>query len=110
MTRGARWLPLVPLAGLVCAITKGTWPVGFTHIAAKAGLIAANVSGDITNKKYILEMNGSGVAFLDYNRDGFVDLFVVNGAQLEPRAGTADRVGELQTHPSHARLAAFRWR
>src|SRR5579872_483084 len=95
MPRGARWLPLVPLAGLVYAITKDTWPVRFTDMAAKAGLIAANVSGDITNKKYILEMNGSGVAFLDYNRDGYVDLFVVNGAQLEPRAGTADPVSHL---------------
>ncbi len=96
MPRGMRWLLLAPVAGFVCAmITKGTWPVRFTDIAGKAGLGAANVSGDITNKKYILEMNGSGVAFLDYNRDGYVDLFVVNGTQFERGPGTAEPVSHL---------------
>ena len=61
----------------------------FADAAAKAGLTAANVSGDTTNKKYILEMNGSGVAFIDYNRDGYVDLFVVNGTRLDRGVGDA---------------------
>ncbi|HXA06849.1 MAG TPA: CRTAC1 family protein [Bryobacteraceae bacterium] len=96
MPRGARWLPLGTLAAVVCALTtKDMWPVKFTDIGAKAGLIAANVSGDVTNKKYILEMNGSGVAFLDYNRDGYIDLFVVNGTQLERRAGAVEPVSHL---------------
>ena len=96
MRSGARWLPLGILAGLVCALTtKDTWPVRFTNIAAKAGLDGTNVSGGVTNKKYILEMNGSGVAFLDYNRDGYVDLFVVNGTMIESPPGTAEPVSHL---------------
>ena len=96
MPRGTRWLPLGALATVVCAwTTKDMWPVRFTDTAAKAGLMAINVSGDPTTKKYILEMNGSGVAFLDYDRDGFVDLFVVNGTQLEPRAGAVGPVSHL---------------
>jgi len=62
--------------------------------AAKAGLLAANVSGDIAKKKYILEMNGSGLVFLDYNADGYVDLFVVNGTTLDP----ADKVTKPTSH------------
>ena len=77
---------LIATAALVCvAAVKDSWPVRFTDIAHKAGLDAVNVSGDATAKKYILEMNGSGLAFLDYNGDGYIDLFVVNGTLLEPR-------------------------
>jgi hypothetical protein len=91
-----RLLPLAPLAGLLCAtVVKDTWPVRFTDAAAKAGLAAVNISGDTTNKKYILEMNGSGVAFIDYNRDGYVDLFVVNGTRLDRSAGTQGPVSHL---------------
>jgi hypothetical protein len=96
MPRDARLLPLIPLAGLLCAtVMNDKWPVRFVDAAAKAGLTAANVSGDTANKKYILEMNGSGVAFIDYDRDGFVDLFVVNGTRLAPAAGSPDPVSHL---------------
>lgn len=40
-------------------------------------------SGDETNKKYIIEANGTGVAFVDYDNDGKLDLFMVNGSRLE---------------------------
>lgn len=74
---------LILIGGLVCAtITKAKWPVRFVDRAARAGLTAINASGDIAKKKYILEMNGSGVAFIDYNRDGYVDLFLVNGTRF----------------------------
>jgi hypothetical protein len=69
---------------VLAAVVKDPWPTRFTDIARKAGLLAPNVSGDATAKRYILEMNGSGLAFLDYNGDGYVDLFVVNGTLLEP--------------------------
>src|SRR5690348_12780449 len=82
-----RFLPLVPLSALVCAtVVKDAWRMKFTDLGAKSGLTAANVSGDIAKKKYILEMNGSGLAFIDYNRDGYVDLFVVNGTRLDLNA------------------------
>ena len=74
MRNGAPLLPLVFLTGLISAtIMREKWPVKFADAAAKAGLAAANVSGDVVNKKYILEMNGSGVTrhlqyapYLDY--------------------------------------------
>ena len=34
-------------------------------------------------KRYIIEANGTGVAFLDYDGDGRQDMFLVNGSQLE---------------------------
>lgn len=40
-------------------------------------------SGGEETKKYIVEANGTGVAFLDYDHDGRLDAFVVNGSRLE---------------------------
>ncbi|MCU1261904.1 MAG: ASPIC/UnbV, partial [Bryobacterales bacterium] len=40
-------------------------------------------SGNEQSKKYIIEANGTGVAFLDYDRDGRQDVFLVNGSRLE---------------------------
>jgi len=55
----------------------------FTDIAAQAGLSMRFASGNETSKKYIIEANGTGVAFVDYDNDGRLDLFMVNGSRLE---------------------------
>ncbi|MBO0800611.1 MAG: VCBS repeat-containing protein, partial [Blastocatellia bacterium] len=55
----------------------------FTDVAAQAGLSMRFVSGNETSKKYIIEANGTGVAFIDYDNDGWLDLFMVNGSRLE---------------------------
>src|SRR5262245_52646660 len=55
----------------------------FTDIAAEVGLSMRFASGNETSKKYIIEANGTGVAFVDYDNDGKLDLFMVNGSRLE---------------------------
>ncbi|MGH9843214.1 MAG: FG-GAP repeat domain-containing protein, partial [Blastocatellia bacterium] len=55
----------------------------FTDIAAEAGLSMRFASGNETSKKYIIEANGTGVAFVDYDNDGRLDIFMVNGSSLE---------------------------
>lgn len=55
----------------------------FIDIAAQAGLSRRFTSGNETSKKYIIEANGTGVAFTDYDNDGRLDLFMVNGSRLE---------------------------
>src|SRR5215470_15790356 len=55
----------------------------FVDEAAKAGLSAANTFGGLDSKKFILETTGTGVAILDYDNDGWPDIFVVNGTTLE---------------------------
>jgi hypothetical protein len=62
------------------------FPVSFTSVAAGAGLRATIVAGE-DNKKYILESMGSGVAFLDYDNDGWQDVFLVNGSRFNSRPG-----------------------
>jgi hypothetical protein len=59
------------------------FPVTFTDVAREAGLQMSFTSGNEWSKKYIIEANGSGVAFLDYDNDGRQDIFLVNGSRLE---------------------------
>ena len=56
----------------------------FTDIAKPAGLIHPAVYGGVETKKYIVEVVGAGVAFIDYDNDGWMDLLVLCGTQ---RAG-----------------------
>lgn len=57
--------------------------VNFEDVAARVGLRDPHSSGENKEKKYILEITGSGVALIDYNSDGFLDVFLVNGSTLE---------------------------
>jgi hypothetical protein len=41
------------------------------------------MSGSETSKKYIIEANGTGVAFVDYDNDGWLDVFLVNGSSFQ---------------------------
>jgi hypothetical protein len=59
------------------------FPVTFTDVAREAGLRMSFTSGNEQSKKYIIEANGTGVAFLDYDNDGRQDIFLVNGSRLE---------------------------
>jgi len=64
-----------------------TIQVDFRDIAEKAGLVSVNVSGSISHKKYILETTGQGVGIFDYDNDGLMDIFVVNGTTLDAAKG-----------------------
>jgi len=65
----------------------------FTDVAREAGLTMPVVYGGIDSKQYIIEVVGCGVAFLDYDNDGWLDLFVLSGTRLgETPAGATNRL------------------
>ena len=61
--------------------------IRFKDIAPQAGLTALNLNGGDKEKRTILESTGSGVAVLDYDNDGWLDIFMVNGARAGNLAG-----------------------
>jgi hypothetical protein len=65
----------------------------FTDVAQQAGLTSPVIYGGVDRKSYILEVVGCGAAFIDYDNDGWQDLFILNGTRLEGApAGTTNRL------------------
>ena len=76
------------LLGLLAVAAAVATAIRSTNIARQAGLTAVNVNGGDTSKKYLIETTGSGVAFIDYDNDGWLDIFLVNGSRLEGSTAT----------------------
>jgi enediyne biosynthesis protein E4 len=57
--------------------------VQFVNVAREAGLRAKTVFGDEHRNKFLLETTGCGCSFVDYDNDGWLDIFLVNGTCFE---------------------------
>jgi hypothetical protein len=57
--------------------------VKFANVARPAGLTATTIYGGEHKNKYLLETTGAGAAFIDYDNDGWPDIFLVNGTRLD---------------------------
>ena len=71
-------------------------PVIFKDITAQAGLANWRHTMGTPAKKFIVETNGSGVALLDYDNDGWLDIYLVNGSTFNALDG--------KEKPPHAAL------
>ena len=60
-------------------------PVTFVDVAREAGLNLPNVWGAADHKRYIIEAKGSGLAFFDYDHDGWLDIYLTNGTHLDAK-------------------------
>ena len=59
------------------------WPVKFTDVARDAGLVHPTIYGGVDRKRFIIETNGSGVALVDYDDDGWLDVLTLSGTRLQ---------------------------
>jgi len=76
-------------------------PAWFIDVAPQAGLRMENVNGGVDTKKYIIETTGSGVAILDYDNDGWPDIFLVNGTTLDEQKARSERPTSHLFHNNH---------
>jgi hypothetical protein len=88
----------------------------FTDVAREAGLVSPVIYGSADHKDYILEAVGCGCAFLDYDNDGWVDIFILSGTQMAgapPGASNRlyknNRDGTFSDVTDHAGLRDLGW-
>ena len=67
---------------MIPAIASGSSPPYFVDIAAEAGVVAPTWCGR-DDKPHIMESNGTGLGLVDYDADGDLDLYLVNGWRLD---------------------------
>ena len=70
----ALWFP-----GALSGTAGAPYSPDFRNVAKQAGLKEVFPNGGVTSKKYIIETTGSGIAFVDYDNDGLLDIFVLSG-------------------------------
>ena len=91
--RRALWGAILPLAfagwwarpGEVAA-RPGVLVPQLVDVTAASGITFRHVSGREDEKRYIFEAKGGGIGALDYDNDGWVDLYVVQGSTVERAA------------------------
>src|SRR5580692_11395787 len=57
--------------------------ISFVDVVKESGLAVKTIYGGEGKNKYLLETTGCGLAFYDYDNDGWLDVFLVNGWRLE---------------------------
>jgi len=62
-------------------------PVVFEDVSEKAGLQHWTHKMGTSQKKYIIETNGSGIGLIDYDNDGWLDIYIVNGSTFDALDG-----------------------
>lgn len=76
-------------------------PVIFKDISEKAGLTTWKHTMGTPQKRYILETIGSGIALLDYDHDGWLDIYIVSGSTYDALDGKADPPHAALFHNNH---------
>ncbi len=76
-------------------------PIVFQDVAKQAGLTVWHHQMGTPEKQFILEAVGSGVALLDYDNDGWLDIYMVNGSTYDAMSGKATPPHAALFHNNH---------
>ena len=78
-----------------------TGPVIFEDISEKAGLTKWTYKMGTPAKDYIIETKGSGVGLIDYDNDGWLDIYIVNGSTVDALSGKETPPHAALFHNNH---------
>jgi hypothetical protein len=78
-----KWTDSLRLQAATAPAPPSSSPVTYVDVATEAGLTLPNVWGGVRKKTYLVESKGSGLAFFDYDNDGWLDIYFTNGVRFE---------------------------
>jgi enediyne biosynthesis protein E4 len=78
-----------------------TGPVLFNDIARQAGLATWKHVMGTPEKQFIIETNGSGIGLFDYDNDGWLDIYLVNGSTYDALSGKSTAPKAALFHNNH---------
>jgi hypothetical protein len=76
-------------------------PVVFQDITKAAGLSGWTHKMGVPEKNFIVETNGSGVGLIDYDNDGWLDIYLVNGSTFDALDGKEEPPHAALFHNNH---------
>jgi len=76
-------------------------PIVFTDITKQAGLDKFHHRSGTAKKESIIETPGSGVALLDYDNDGWLDIYLLNGSTIAAFRGNESPPRAMLFHNNH---------
>ena len=76
-------------------------PVVFEDISEKSGLAKWTYKMGTPAKDYIIETKGSGVGLIDYDNDGWLDIYLVNGSTVDALSGKETPPHAALFHNNH---------
>ena len=82
---------MFPFDQLLAGVPLG---IQFVNVAREAGLRSKTIFGAEHKNKFLLETTGCGCAFIDYDNDGWLDIFLVNGTRFEDEMAGRRSAGE----------------
>jgi len=80
-------------------VDKG--PIIFQDITKQAGLAGWTHKMGVSAKNFVVEANGSGVALIDYDNDGWLDIYLVNGSTFNALDGKETPPHAALFHNNH---------
>jgi hypothetical protein len=76
-------------------------PIIFRDVTEKSGLATWHHTMGLPDKQFIIETDGSGVGLLDYDNDGWLDIYLVNGSTYDAINGKAEAPHAALFHNNH---------
>jgi len=94
---------LLALTAAPARSQEATPRIRFVNRATESGITIRTVNGS-PERNYIIETLGGGAAFLDFDADGDLDLYVVNGTLLEPDPASPPATGVFYLNDGKGRF------
>jgi hypothetical protein len=69
--------------GYARELEEASVPVTFVNVSREAGTAVPHVWGSRDSQRYIIEVKGSGLGFIDFDNDGWLDVYLSNGVRFD---------------------------